>query len=264
MTRTLATPYDPSFYSGIDVWARDSAEQIIPIVTDLIRPASVVDIGCGTGTWLAAFAQQGVEKYLGIDGAHIAKSMLQMDPSHFVAADLTAPLSIGAERFDLALSLEVAEHLPDRCANGLVDSLVSLAPAVLFSAAIPFQGGVNHVNEQWQTYWAELFAARRFVVVDAIRPRVWNNRKVASFYAQNMLLYVHESMFQQHPILRRERQRSVDWPLDIVHPQHYLIYASNQHLSLSATVKLFPRLFVNAVLRRWRRLASQTSVAGRP
>ena len=188
MSRDHATVYDRSFYSAIDVWARDSAEQIIPIVTTLLRPRSVVDLGCGTGTWLAAFAQHGVERYLGIDGIHVERSMLKIAASHFVAADLTAPLSIGAERFDLALSLEVAEHLPERYANVLVDSLVSLAPAVLFSAAIPLQGGANHINERWQTYWAQLFAERQFVVVDAIRPRTWNNKKVASFYAQNMLL----------------------------------------------------------------------------
>jgi hypothetical protein len=123
---------------------------------------------------------------LGIDGAHVDRNILKIDASRFVAADLTAPVSIGGERFDLAVSLEVAEHPPDRCARTLVDSLVSLAPVVFFSAAIPLQGGANHVNEQWQTYWARLFGERHFATVDAIRPRVWNNRKVASFYAQNM------------------------------------------------------------------------------
>ena len=263
MTRVRETVYDRSFYSAIDVWARDSAEEIVPIVTTLIRPLSVVDLGCGTGTWLATFAQHGVEKYLGVDGAHVDRSTLKIDASRFVAADLTAPVSIGGERFDLAVSLEVAEHLPERFATVLVDSLVSLAPVVLFSAAIPLQGGADHVNERWQAYWAQLFAERQFVVVDAIRPRVWNNSKVASFYAQNMLLYVHEATLRQLPALEREREHTRDWALDIVHPRHYLIYASNQHLSLRATLRLLPRLFAGTVLRRSQRVTSRLKkVAG--
>jgi SAM-dependent methyltransferase len=263
VSRDHATVYDRSFYSLIDTWSRDSTEQIVPIVTSLIRPASVVDLGCGTGTWLAEFARHGVEKYLGIDGAHVDRSMLKFDASRFVAADLTAPLSLGSERFDLALSLEVAEHLPERYASGLVDSLVSLAPAVLFSAAVPLQGGANHVNERWQTYWAQLFAERQFVAIDAIRPRVWNNRKVASFYAQNMLCYVHEGMLRERPVLQSERERTRDWSLDIVHPRHYLVYASNQHLSLSGTLKLLPGLFAGTVRRRLRRLAARFKGATR-
>jgi SAM-dependent methyltransferase len=256
VTRSDSLTYDQSFYSSIDGWARDSAEQIVPIVVGLLRPRSVVDVGCGTGAWLAAFARHGVEKYLGIDGTHVDRSVLKIDPAHFVAADLTAPLSVGGERFDMAVSLEVGEHLPARCASTLVDSLVGLAPAVLFSAAIPLQGGAHHVNEQWQAYWAGLFAERQFVAIDAIRPRVWDNRKVASFYAQNMLLYVHEGRLQQLPVLQSERERTSGSPLDIVHPQHYLIYASNQHLSVSTTLKLLPRLVADAVRRRWRRMVS--------
>lgn len=256
MTKDHASVYDRSFYSAVDIWARDSAEQIVPIVTSLIRPRSVVDVGCGTGAWLAVFAKHGVERYLGIDGAHVDRNILKIDASRFVAADLTAPVSIGGERFDLAVSLEVAEHLPDRFARTLVDSLVSLAPVVLFSAAIPLQGGANHVNEQWQTYWARLFGERHFVIVDAIRRRVWNNSKVASFYAQNMFLYVKEDMLRHLPALQSEREDTRDWALDIVHPQHYLIYASNQHLSASTALKLLPRLVADAVRRRWRRIGS--------
>jgi ubiquinone/menaquinone biosynthesis C-methylase UbiE len=64
VTKDHASEYDRSFYSAVDIWARDSAEQIVPIVTSLIRPRSVVDVGCGTGAWLAAFAKHGVERYL--------------------------------------------------------------------------------------------------------------------------------------------------------------------------------------------------------
>jgi SAM-dependent methyltransferase len=248
--------YDRSFYAGLEAWARDSAEQIVPIVLDLVKPQSVVDVGCGTGAWLAAFADHGVSRYLGIDGPHVDRDTLRIDPSRFTPADLTAPLSIGAERFDLALSLEVAEHLPEARAAGFLDTLVTLAPVVLFSAAIPLQGGVNHVNERWQSYWARLFGERGFVVVDAIRPRVWGNPKVASFYAQNMFLYVRDSVLREHHALNRERDRTAVVPLDAVHPRHYLVYASNQHLSCATVVKLLPRLLGAGLARKWQRIWS--------
>jgi hypothetical protein len=59
--------------------------------------------------------------------------------------------------FDLAICLEVAEHLPPEAAEGFIDSLTRLAPVVLFSAAITFQVGNQHLNGQWPDYWATLF-----------------------------------------------------------------------------------------------------------
>ena len=62
--------------------------------------------------------------------------------------DLAQPLQID-RRFDLALSLEVAEHLPPECGSEFVQTLTDLSSVILFSAAIPFQGGTDHLNEQW-------------------------------------------------------------------------------------------------------------------
>ena len=59
-------------------------------------------------------------------------------------------------RFDLALCLDVTEHLPRECADPLVTLLTSLAPVVAFSAAIPVQDSYNHVNCQWPAYWFRL------------------------------------------------------------------------------------------------------------
>ena len=121
--------------------------------------------------------------------------------------------------FDLAMSLEVAEHLPPKSAEGFIAGLTKLAPVVLFSAAIPFQGGTNHVNEQWPQYWADLFARHGFDAIDCIRSEVWDNEEVEWWYAQNTILYANEAGLKAHPNLRKFNS-SIG--LSVVHPRQYL------------------------------------------
>src|SRR5262245_27058351 len=157
--------YSRTYYETVHGQVRDSACEVVPLVVDLLHPRRVVDVGCGTGTWLAAFAEHGATEVLGLDGEYVDRALLDIPADCFVPADLTQPVhQLG--RYDLALCLEVAEHLPASRAEGLVSDLTNLAPVVLFSAAIPLQGGVNHVNEQWPEYWAGLFRDRGFVPID--------------------------------------------------------------------------------------------------
>ena len=148
---TAKSDYNRGFYMGQSAGSLESARQIVPIVLHLIRPKKVVDVGCGLGTWLSVFAEAGITDYLGVDGSYVPADMLLIPRDRFLAHDLTQPLQL-PDRYDLAVSLEVAEHLPASCAEAFVESLTNLAPVVFFSAAVPFQGGTTHVNEQWPEY----------------------------------------------------------------------------------------------------------------
>ncbi|HEX3106173.1 MAG TPA: methyltransferase domain-containing protein [Terriglobales bacterium] len=178
--------YNPKFYRELSS-AQESAREILPLVLDVVKPASLIDIGCGTGNWLAIAYELGVHEILGIDGAWV-KGQLAIPPQNFLEHDLSTPLKLNC-RFDLALSLEVAEHLPASAARDFVQSLCEAADVVLFSAAIPGQGGRRHVNEQWPAYWAELFADLRYECYDFLRPRIWNNPRVTWHYAQNSMIF---------------------------------------------------------------------------
>ena len=241
--------YSATFYSAQEAGSRRSAEAVVPLVMERVKPRSVVDVGCGVGAWLSVFEAAGVTDILGIDGSYVDREQLCIDPERFRPHDLTQPLE--TERtFDLVVSLEVAEHLPPSCAEPFVESLTRLGPAVLFSAAIPYQGGKHHVNEQWPEYWADLFAARGYEALDCIRPVIWDNPDVDWCYAQNVLLYSQRDPSATGPIGRPR-------PLSLVHPRKYLEQVDPEHITLRnlgrwlpAFLAGVPKILRNTVRRR--------------
>jgi SAM-dependent methyltransferase len=213
--------YDDEFFRRHRDGARTSARVVVPLVLRLAPARSAVDVGCGQGTWLAVFAEHGVKDVLGVDGDYVDRDRLEVPPDRFRPHDLARPLRLD-RTFDLAVSLEVAEHLPADAAAGFVESLTRLAPVVLFSAAAPYQGGRNHVNEQWPAYWAERFAAHGYRPVDCLRRRIWADPGVEWWYAQNTFLYVAETRLATDPVLAREYEAAGPAALPLVHPRRYV------------------------------------------
>ena len=211
------TRYRSEWFESRKERARSSAQVVLPIVLELVHASSVVDVGCGTGSWLAVAEELGVADGIGIDAEHIDRALLEIPDDRFVTQDLRTRQAFG-RTFDLALCLEVGEHLPARSAVTLVETLVALAPAVLFSAAVPGQGGTSHVNEQWPEYWAALFARHGYSAYDVVRARVWRDDRVGYFYAQNSLLYVRASQPAMYPRLPEPLREP---PLALVHPKLY-------------------------------------------
>ncbi len=181
-------PYNDAFFSGHQSGSARSAAVIVPLLLRHFSVRSVIDVGCGIGSWLAEFARYDISDYLGVDGDHVPRDLLAIARDKFFPADLTSFIA-PERRFDLACSLEVAEHLPPGCANSFIKSLVDLSPVVLFSAAIPDQGGTGHRNEQWQSYWAALFRNHGYVALDCIRPVVFRDARVELWYRQNTLVF---------------------------------------------------------------------------
>jgi SAM-dependent methyltransferase len=238
--------YDNRYFDVYRQGARASAEVLVPIIVDLLRPKAVVDLGCGVGTWLRVFEEHGVADVCGVDGEYIDLDRLEISPGQFIAADLRQGVSLN-KRFDLAMSLEVAEHLPAECAERFVRSLTELAPAVLFSAAIPEQGGTGHVNEQWPDYWAAHFDRCGFVAVDCLRPKIWHEARVVPWYAQNALLFLERKYLESHPVLKSEYERSKGHPLSLVHPG---IFHDALHPSARQLLKMVGKLGRKLVGRR--------------
>lgn len=188
----------------------EAATHVLPVLFELYKPSSILDIGCGLGNWIQVAKQMGVIDIIGVDGSYVNRSLLKIDEKEFVEKDLTKPFELG-RRFDLAISLEVAEHLPESCASGFIESLTKHADVILFSAALPGQGGQNHINEQWPEYWQTHFQSRGFVMLDCIRPKIWNDTRIDRWYRQNIFLVVKHG----HALAEGKNNQI----LSLVHPE---------------------------------------------
>jgi SAM-dependent methyltransferase len=218
---SMPSPYNRDFFEVLQEGSRQSAREIIPLIFEFIQPRSIVDVGCGIGTWLSVFKEFGIQECLGIDGDYVDRELLQISPDEFLSLDLKSPLQID-KTFDLVLSLEVAEHLPSECADSFIDSLTQLGQIIVFSAAIPYQGGTEHINEQWPDYWLTKFRNRGYLGIDYFRRKIWNNDKVEPWYAQNIFIFVREDYLKKYPLLEQELQNTNPSQLAIVHPKIYL------------------------------------------
>jgi hypothetical protein len=181
--------YSKLFYAAQRRGSERSAGVILPLVFSRANPKTVVDVGCGVGTWLAVAEQLGASTTAGVEGKWVVDNKLASPSIAMTYADLEEGLpALG--RYDLAMCMEVAEHLTPGRGQSLVEDLCRLSDNVLFSAAIPWQGGVGHLNEQPQSYWAALFAENGYGACDVIRPAVWRDGRVDYWYRQNSVLYV--------------------------------------------------------------------------
>jgi SAM-dependent methyltransferase len=190
--RVIPNHYDAGFYEQYETGCLRSAREMLQILAAVYPFRSVVDVGAGLGTWLRAAAEHGAEDLVGIEGNWVKDNGNRFGGADYVYADLNAPLSID-RRFDLAISVEVAEHLnPDR-SQGLVEGICRCSDVVIFGAAMPRQHGSAHINGRPHSFWIDLFEKQGFVCLDPFRPKVWYNSSVYPWYAQNTFLFVAET-----------------------------------------------------------------------
>lgn len=194
----MATTYDKGFYESQQDGSYLSAKKILPIIYDIFKPGSVLDIGCGVGTWLNVFANDyKINDLTGVDGDYVDKAMLKITPENFISYDLTKTYQPG-RKYDFAMSVEVAEHLPESSADNIVDSLTMASDIVMFSAALPHQIGTYHINEQYPEYWAKKFMDRGYIPIDLVRKKIWNENSVEWWYKQNIIVYVKQDVYSQY------------------------------------------------------------------
>jgi SAM-dependent methyltransferase len=190
--------YDAQFFDYLDRGSRRSAARMVPIVAGRLQPRSVLDVGCGRGVWLEAWTRAGVEDCLGVDGDYVDPRRLAIPRERFVARDLSRTFDLGRD-FDLVQSLETAEHIDERFADAFIDTLCRHGRMVLFSAAVPGQGGESHVNERPAEYWRRKFMARGFAAYDWPRAAIRGLAEIEPWYRYNALLFAADAVAPRLP-----------------------------------------------------------------
>jgi SAM-dependent methyltransferase len=194
-----------------------SAEVLFDIAARYFPISSVLDIGCGLGTWLAVAKKRGAD-VLGVEGPWCKVESLEVESELVLIQDLEEPLELD-RKFDVAVSIEVGEHLSAAAAPKLVKALVSHSNHVIFSAAVPFQGGHGHVNEQFLTYWINLFSEHGYRPLDVFRGHIWSDESIHWWLWQNVMLFASDAAIEANPKLTAESL--VVRPLDIIAPSIY-------------------------------------------
>jgi hypothetical protein len=244
-----ATLYGRAFYDWQRRGSLQSARRVVPVLIELVHPSSVIDFGCGTGAWLSVFREHGVPQILGIDGGHAEVDQLLV-PAECLRHENLERCPV-RERSDLALSVEVAEHLAPDAAPHFVETLTASAGVVAFSAAIPGQGGYQHVNEQWPAYWRQLFADRSFAQLDVLRPRIWNDEQIAPWYRQNLFLYAKVGTSIEARLRAAGAAALADF--NVVHPALFTMLCQRAATSSPSGRQL--------LLLAWRRLLARFGLA---
>jgi SAM-dependent methyltransferase len=206
--------YDAEFFTYIEEGATRSARVIVPLLRNLLRVGSVLDVGCGHGVWLAEWRNGGTTDAVGVDGDYVDKKRLVIPMDHFVEFDVSQPFSL-KRRFDFVQCLEVGEHIAEDRADTLVANLVEHGDVILFSAAVPGQGGEFHVNERPYEYWRDKFAANGFRTFDWLRQRICHLAKVEPWYRYNTLLFARDPALDRAPPDLLQSEISHDQPVPI-------------------------------------------------
>jgi len=229
--------YKHNFYKDRHQSTIDAANTVLSLVIDALPEVnSAVDFGCGVGTWLSVLKEKGVEDILGLEGPWVEHELLKIPQDSLKQVNFEEGVTLD-KKYDLAISLEVAEHLKPQTAKSFVQSITKASDFVLFSAAIPFQGGTNHINEQWPEYWVALFAEQGYALLDFVRMKTWNDSSIPVWYRQNALMFVKQERVDE---VKQPDLTGLTFPVSVVHPDTYLS-KMNKMYSIKGSLKLFPR-----------------------
>lgn len=182
---------------------RKSLAWRIPIICDAIievlKPKSVIDIGCGNGDLVKGFNDRSITAF-GVEGTFNSWYGINGNKNIYIH-DLRLPYNIDIRKFDLAICFEVAEHIEPEYVDIFLDNLCLVSNKILFSAAGPGQKGIYHHNCQPREYWYHKLMLREYKnnlnnpycrdIVLKLKNMwySWRNKKGIKAYYQNLMYF---------------------------------------------------------------------------
>lgn len=238
--------YKDNFHNVHFQESLNSAKEVVPLFLRYFEAKTVLDVGCGLGTWLKIFEENNCDIF-GVDGDYVKVEDLIIDRNKFLDYDLNLNLNL-KKKFDLVTSLEVAEHILPENARNFIDSLCLHGDIVLFSAAIPGQEGTLHFNEQYNEYWVNLFAQNNFECIDFLRHEIWNNQKISWWYRQNILIFIKkdELVNNIYDLIPKDKFRNT-----YIHPELFAYKCMKaDKLPLAAKGSTSPKKYLKRIIKR--------------
>jgi len=182
--------YDKRYNDFLEAAASKSTGPMAATIKRIFKPNSVIDVGCGTGALLAQLKQNGF-KLRGLEYSDAGIASCRERGLHVEKFDLESEEAIEGS-WDLTVSFEVAEHLPESMADNYVRVITQFSPVVIMSAATVGQGGKDHVNEQPHEYWIAKMRRRSFDYDEETSHQVraeWAENGVAPWYVNNAMIF---------------------------------------------------------------------------
>lgn len=244
------------FYENRNDITNYAAQVVLKEMTDIFgRFDSVVDYGCGVGTWLKVSQELGASRILGLDLPQAINSRsLLVNKSRVEIIDFEDEIRSHG-KFDLAISLEVAEHLSEKSGQNLLNTLTNTAPVILFSAAIPGQIGHGHINLHWPDYWRNCFLKRGYILLDVIRPIIFDDNKIPWWYRQNIFVAVKkEDAYRHITKMMNENQFPLLMPSDLSPQEKEVVYCDKNIESIRQALKILHDLLKKRTRRKIRNL----------
>lgn len=186
--------YDEEYYSStVDRYMVPSCKAIADNIVHVFLPNSAVDVGCGSGLLLLALKKRDIS-CCGLDYSTASLDVCRRRGLKVMKFDLERDSLPDGFRADVAISTEVAEHLPESCADHFVDILCHIADNIVITVAEPGSSytGTDHVNEQPNEYWIEKFEAHCFKFERELTYRwrlEWKKKNVSPCYIGGLMVF---------------------------------------------------------------------------
>ncbi len=198
--------YSELYYKQIEQFELASVDAIAEWLKDNLHPTAVIDVGCGPGHLLSALHSRGI-RVLGLDYSKASEAAVKSKGLAFGHFDLLQEKALPGSPWDLVVCCEVAEHLEAQHAGVFLDNLTSGGNLIFLTAAEPGGGGLNHVNEQPNSYWISRLEQRGFLFDSDLTERaraVFSDKGVVHYLAKPMIFRRRPSEEAKTPDVRTD------------------------------------------------------------
>ena len=242
--------YTNFFYKSVSSRSEEVSNKVLThLFKSAIQIKSIKDVGCGEGEWFnSKVLNEGKYDLFAYDlpeAIALAKSKSKIDIKFHPINLEFIEINIFADT-DVTIFTEVAEHLTEECAKKIINFICDTSKIVIFSGAIPGQGGYNHINEQPLKYWIQLFEVNNFIPVDFLRPIIREEKSVPFYYRNNLFLFIKNS----DEVKYNHFKNFDEFDKQIVRSDQYIIDYRNFLQKLRyKIIEFFSYKFVNIIYR---------------